>query len=63
MYSWEISELLQSHDNNIDSQTYIDICNTSPQITRIKYDSYTDKFEMWDNDNYWNFHVYIADFR
>lgn len=62
MYSWEISELLQSHDNNIDSQTYIDICNTSPQITRIKYDSYTDKFEMWDNDNYWNFHVYIGDF-
>lgn len=62
MYSWEISELLKSHDNNINSQTYIDICNTSPQITRVKYDSCTDKFEMWDKENYWNFHVYIADF-
>ena len=40
MYSWEIQNILQSCNYNIDSNTYIIICKTSPQITRIKYSPY-----------------------
>jgi hypothetical protein len=32
MYSSEIDQIIESQYYNIDSETYIDICNTSPQI-------------------------------
>ena len=57
LYSWEISETLKSHGNVIGVKTYIDICNTSPQITRIKYEPFSDTFEMWSNDDYWKFQI------
>lgn len=56
MYSCEINQTLESHNYNIDSETYINICNTSPQISRVKYESYGNFFEMWTDDNYyWKF--------
>lgn len=59
MYSYEINQTLESKNYNIDSETYIDICNTSPQISRIKYDSYENKYEIWTSDNYfWKINVY-----
>lgn len=59
MYSCEIDTLLKSNNYNIDSQTYINICNTSPQLARIKYDPYGNYFEIWTKDNYyWKFTVY-----
>lgn len=57
MYSWEIQNILQSTNYNIDSTTYI-YSNSSPQITRIKYNSYDDCFEIWTNTNHWLFSVY-----
>ena len=59
MYPWEISKILENNNYNIDSQTYLHICKSSPQITHIKYDPYTNNFEMWDKENnYWKFTVY-----
>ena len=58
MYSWEISNILSYHNNSINSQIFIDICNSSPQIIRIKYDPLSNTYEMWDKDNYWHFQVY-----
>ena len=59
MYSCEIEEALRKHNYNIDSDTYIIICSTSPQIVRVKYDPYGQYFEIWTNDNYyWKFNVY-----
>lgn len=59
MYSCEINQALESQNYNIDSETYIDICNTSPQISRVKYDPYDNKYEIWTNDNfYWKINVY-----
>lgn len=59
MYSYEIDQTLESQNYNIDSETYIDICDTSPQISRVKYDSYDNKYDIWTNDNfYWKFNVY-----
>lgn len=59
MYSYEINKTLESRNYNIDSETYMDICNTSPQISRVKYDSYDNKYEILTNDNfYWKFNIY-----
>ncbi len=59
MYSSEIDQIIESQYYNIDSETYIDICNTSPQISRVKYDPYNNEYEIWTNDNfYWKINVY-----
>lgn len=59
MYSYEIDQTLESQNYNIDSETYINICNTSPQISRVKYNSYDNKYEICTNDNYyWKINVY-----
>lgn len=58
MFSWEINQILESQRYNLDSETYINICRTSPQISRVKYDPYSDSHEIWTNDNnYWKFSV------
>lgn len=62
MYSSEINQTLESNNYNIDSETYINICSTSPQISRVKYDPYDNKFDIWTNDNYsWKINVYRKD--
>lgn len=59
MYDWEITQILQQNNNNIDSETYLNICRTSPQLNHIKYEPYGNYFEMWSNDeNYFKFTVY-----
>lgn len=58
MYSYEINDKLKSENYNINPDTYIHICKTSPQIIRIKYDSFQGIFYIWTNDNYhWNFRI------
>ncbi len=58
MYSFQIQQMLDSKNYNIDSETYINICSTSPQITRIKYSPFGNFFEIWANDGYWKFTVH-----
>lgn len=59
MYSWEINQFLEHRNYNIDSEDYLKICNSSNQISKIKYEPFGDYFEIWTNDNYyWKFSVY-----
>lgn len=59
MYSREIDNILKLNNYNIASDTYINISSTSPQITHVKYDPYSQYFEIWTNDDYyWKFNVY-----
>lgn len=46
MYSHEIEQILKNQNYNIDSETYINICDTSTQISKAKYNSYIDKYEL-----------------
>ena len=58
MYDWEITKILQQNQNNIDSEIYLHITSTSPQINHIKYDPYGNFFEMWsENGTYFKFTV------
>ncbi len=58
MYSYQIQQILDSNNYNINSETYINICSTSPQIKEVKYSSYGNYFEIWTSDGYWKFNVY-----
>ena len=59
LYSYEIAQLLESKGYNIDSETYIDMMNSSPQINHITYKPFDDCFDMWSVDGeYWNYKVY-----
>ena len=58
MYSYEIDQTIKSHNYNIDSELNINICNTSSQISRVKYDPYDNKYEICTKDNfYWKINV------
>lgn len=57
MYSWEISQKLQSQNYIVSSGDYIKICKSS-QISRVKYEPWGDYFEIWTNDGcYWKIKV------
>lgn len=56
MYSHEIQKLLELKQYLISVRDYYNICDTSPQINRIKYESSSNDYEIWTNDNYyWKF--------
>lgn len=52
MYSWEIENLLKLRNYLINSKEYLNILNTSPQITHTQYTPATDEFETWTEDKY-----------
>lgn len=52
MYSYEIQKLLEIKNYLIEAEEYLKICKESPQINFIKYEPFSDSFEMSTNDNY-----------
>lgn len=58
MYSHEIQSILEQNSYVISVDTYMNICSTSNQISRIKYEPYGNYFEIWTRDNYyWKFYL------
>ena len=53
MYSYEIQRLLELRNYLISNQEFLEIFFTSPQITRVKYNAFTDEHETWTSDNYY----------
>ena len=59
MYSCEINQFFEQRNYNIDSEDYIKICNSSNQISKIKYEPFGNYFEIWPGDGYyWKITVY-----
>lgn len=52
MYSEEIKRLLILKRNIISAEEYQRIIITSPQIQNIKYNTFTNEFEIRTSDNY-----------
>lgn len=58
MYSYEITNIMNQQNFNIDPNIYINIIQTSPQIDRVIYKPFGNYYEMWDKDGcYWKFNV------
>lgn len=58
MYTWEIEKKLSNNNYDISVQEYMEICSTSPQITRCCYDSYSGNFQIWADDKTYIFKVH-----
>lgn len=59
MYSQNIEELLVQKGFVISSEMYFMICRESPQIDHVKYDAFSDRFQIWTTDGYyWNIKVH-----
>ena len=59
MYSWEITQFFEQRNYKIDSEDYLKICNSSNQISKIKYEPFGDYFEIWTGDGYyWKIKVF-----
>lgn len=52
MYSHEIENLLKLRNYLLTAKEYINICDSSNQITYIKYDPYEDVFYVSTEDKY-----------
>ena len=60
MYSHEIQQLFELRNYLISNIEYLNIIDTSPQINHVRYNSYSDEFETWTNDNYYfKYKVYL----
>lgn len=58
MFSWEINELMMKRKYNITPIEYYQICDKSPQITHIHYESFSNKYRIYTNDGYeWEFTI------
>lgn len=59
MFSQEIDNIMKSFSYDLDSETYIYILKTSPQIRKVEYLSFEDMFELETDDRYyWKFKVH-----
>jgi len=59
MYSWEITQIMESYEYNLPSNVYLEITSNSPQINKITYLAWGGRFEMCDREGmYWNFDVH-----
>ena len=54
MFSWELDDLIKRNNYILSKHDYCSISfNTCPQISRIKYDPFENKFEIWTLDGYY----------
>ena len=59
MYSWEITQLMERHSYNLPSYVYLNVTENSPQIKGVTYNTYSNRFEMWDQEGEsWIFEVF-----
>ena len=52
MYSDELFKYLDERMWIISPDEYAYICYTCPQISNIKYDAFSDNFDIWTDDRY-----------
>lgn len=54
MYSWEIQNWLSDRNYSLTSKEYIWLIkdSQSKQIDHIKFDTYSDRFQLWTKDGY-----------
>ena len=52
MYSWEINEIMIKRNYVIRPEEYMQICNSSPQISWVHYDAYTQRHQIHTDDGY-----------
>lgn len=61
MYSYEIDNIVKENNYNVPSSVYETLISL-PQINHIKYDAYSDDFQIWTTDGYyWKIKIYFLE--
>ena len=50
MYTWEIENLLKIKNYILNSEEYTNIISSSPQVKRVKYNTFDDSMETWTEE-------------
>ena len=50
MYTWEIEKIVEENNGVLESKIYLTICETSPQITEVRFEAFSNLFKIWTND-------------
>ena len=50
MNDWELGQYLDNKGYSLTTGEYLHICYACPQINHIKFDAYSDYFEVWTDD-------------
>lgn len=59
MYDNELGQYLDSKGYSLSTDEYLYVCYTCPQINKVKYDAFSDYFEVWTDDKgYFRFEVF-----
>lgn len=59
MYTYEIDNIMRKYNYTLPSYLYLQICNTSPQISYVGYNAYDSSYKISTYDGgYWKFNVY-----
>lgn len=54
MYSWELENYIKERNYELSKEEilFVQDIEKHPQINHIKYDQYTNRFDMWDKDDW-----------
>lgn len=52
MYSDELFRYLEERRYILSTNEYLHVCYTCPQINDVKYNAFSDEFEIWTDDRY-----------
>lgn len=50
MYTWEIENLLKIKNYILNSEEYTNMISSSPQVKRVKYNTFDDSMETWTEE-------------
>ncbi len=50
MYTWEIENLLKVKNYILNSEEYSSMISSSPQVKRVKYNTFDDSMETWTEE-------------
>ena len=50
MYTWEIENLLKIKNYILNSEEYSSMISSSPQVKRVKYNTFDDSMETWTEE-------------
>ena len=58
MYSFEIHELMTKRNYILTPEDYFEILENTPQIARVSYDAFSNKYHIWTDDGCdWEFEI------